>query len=201
MAQRVKFDHVRGKADTQRIFNVIRARIAERLQAPGLKVARVSQLELSAGTFAPSWILNGARISDYPFVEGRYVSLADGHVYIVYGGMTDREAVLAYRLGFWRSIFTTRGGDAVAIREDGWLDAVMHVYSLNHASFQLSGGMIDEIDGERTTRRAYLDRKAQAYFRYLSDTLWPCQQLRKLRRWLSQRRKRPVAAPDTSATT
>lgn len=187
MAKRVRFDHGRAKCDPQRVFNVIRARVGELLQAPDLQVARVSQLELAIGTFAPSWILKGARISDYPFVEGRYVSLTDGHVYMVHGGMHDREAVLAYRLGFWRSCFTHRGGEAVALTAEGWLAHVMHVYSLNHASFQIDGGAIDHIDGERTTRRAYPGRKFHAYLRYLADTSWLCQQGRTL--WARCRRR------------
>lgn len=160
--------HIQGP---QRIFTAIRGRIAEKLQAPDLKVKPASPEELAIGTFAPSVITDGARISDYPFVEARYVSLADGHVYIVYGGTDDGEAVVAYQLGFLQSIFTLKGGEAVAITADGWIDAVMHVYSLKHASFQMINGEVENINGSYTIRRSYPGWKLRAYLRYLNDNL------------------------------
>ncbi|WP_454727840.1 MULTISPECIES: hypothetical protein [Cupriavidus] len=194
MAQRVKPQ--RGQIDLQRVFHEIRAKIAERLQAPDLTVQRVSPEELAIGTFVPSWLTEGARISDYPFIGARYVSLVTGEVFIVVGSHPDEKAVIAREVGFWRS-FLHDGQRVVAISVNGWLDNVMHVYSTNQISFGMQGNELAHIDGEVITRRSYPGRKFTAYLRYLSDQHWLWQRARALRARVAAvwTRRTPPAAP------
>lgn len=147
------------------IFLVLRKRIAESLRADGIEVQEnVSPLALAIGTFAPSEVLKGFVVSDFPFIGSRYVSIRDGHVYIVAGATDDGGEVMAYRLSFFRSIFTHRGGIAVGVSEDGWMKSGMVMFSLNHASFdQNRVGELIGIDDERATRRSYPIKKLKAY--------------------------------------
>ena len=151
------------------IFLLLRARIAEALRADGLKVRpNLSSLALAIGTFAPSEIMEGFPISDYPFIGARYVSLRDGHVYIVAGPTDDGLQVMAYRLGWWRSNLSVRGGIAVGITEDAWMDSVMVMFSLTHAGFQLSGvGELAGVFDDAATRRSYPVKKLHAYLAHL----------------------------------
>lgn len=164
MAQKVKRKSV---VDKQLIFNVLRKRIAEELRQDGLDVQQVSQLELAIGTFVPSEVVKGFKISDYPFIGARYVSQRDGHVYIVAGATDDGSQVMAYRLGFLQSVLTTKGGMAVGISEDGWMDSVMILYSLQHAHFDMRRGTIQGVNDERVTRRTYPAKKLKVYWRFL----------------------------------
>lgn len=147
------------------IFLLLRKRIAEALREDGIEVNEgVSSLQLAIGTFAPSEVLKRFQVSDFPFIGSRYVSVRDGHVYIVAGATDDGDQVMAYRLGFIRSIFTHRGGMAVGISEDGWMKSGMVMYSLNHATFQRGAdGELAGIDDETPTRRAYPLKKLKAY--------------------------------------
>lgn len=153
----------------------LRGRIAEELKRDGLVVKEVSQLELAIGTFVPSEVVEGFVVSDYPFIESRYISLRDGHVYFVAGTVEGGGEILAYRLGFWHSIFTTKGGIAVSISEDGWMDSLMILFSLQHAHFDMQGGVIDSVDDSKVTRRAYPGKKFKVYRQFAMRpwrTLW-----------------------------
>lgn len=151
-------------------FLRIRSRIAEALRADGIEVREdVSPLELAIGTFAPSSILKRFQVSDFPFIGSRYLSVRDGHVYIVAGTTDDGSQVMAYRLGFFRSVVTARGGIAVGITEEAWLDSCMVMFSLQHAGFEMSakGELLDVYD-EAPTRRTYPVKKAKAFLAYLT---------------------------------
>lgn len=156
-----------GHGDRQVIFNLLRKRIAEELKVDGLDVKQVSQLELAIGTFVPSEVVKGFRISDYPFIGARYVSLRDGHVYIVAGATDDGLQIMAYRLGFLQSALTLKGGQAVGITEDGWMDSGMILYSLEHAHFAMKAGVIQGVDESRVTRRTYPIKKWKVYWQFL----------------------------------
>lgn len=168
MSKRVKKGS-KGEALPADIFLMLRKRIAEALREDGIEVNEgASQLELAIGTFAPSEVLKRFQISDFPFIGSRYMSIRDGHVYIVYGATDKGDQVMAYRLGFMRSIFTHRGGMAVAITEDAWMDSRMVMFSLNHASFQFGAdGTLDGVDDEAPTRRSYPIKKLKAYWESL----------------------------------
>lgn len=150
------------------IFLRLRKRIAEALRAEGIEPKPgVSGLQFAIGTFAPSEILKRFQLSDYPFIGARYVSLRDGHVYIVVDATETGDEVLAYRLGFWRSSVTHRGGMAVSISENGWMDSRMGMYSLTHASFSMgSDGGLEGIDADMSTRRSYPIKKLKAYLEW-----------------------------------
>jgi hypothetical protein len=145
------------------VFAVIRGRIALSLQQEGLRVRPASQLELAIGTFAPSSILEDLVVSDYPFPGSRYVSVRDGHVYIVVGPTDDGTEVLAYRLGFLHSIFSIKGGAAVGVTPDGWMDSVMVMYSMSHARWGVSNGVIEDVDANHLVRRSYFLKKVRAF--------------------------------------
>lgn len=147
------------------IFLLLRKRIAEALREDGIEVNEgVSSLQLAIGTFAPSEVLKRFQVSDFPFIGSRYVSVHDGHVYIVAGATDEGDQVLAYRQGFIRSMFTHRGGMAVGISEDGWMESGMVMFSLNHASFERNMvGELTGIDDESPTRRTYPVKKLKAY--------------------------------------
>ncbi|WP_432263050.1 hypothetical protein [Cupriavidus sp. TMH.W2] len=168
MAMRVQEPRAKPKVDPQRVFDEIRAKIAQRLQEPTLRLRSHSQLEMAIGTFAPSWLLDGERISDYAFIGARYVSLVTGEVFIVVQSDPDRKAIIAREVGFWRS-FLHDGNRVVSISVDGWLDNVMHLYSTNGISFAMHEGEIVHMNGEVVTRRSYVDQKLRAYGRYLHD--------------------------------
>lgn len=155
---------VHASPDT--IFLLLRKRIAEALRADGIEVnTGVSSLQLAIGTFAPSEILKRFQVSDFPFIGCRYVSVRDGHVYIVAGATEGGDQVMAYRLGFLRSAITHRGGIAVGITEDAWMKSLMVMFSLNHASFmQDELGQLTDINDEQPTRRSYPLKKLKAYW-------------------------------------
>ena len=143
----------------------LRGRIASAIQANHPKLAEgLSSIRFAIGTFVPSEILKQFEVSDYPFIGARYVSLYDGHVYIVAGTCDIGKQVLAYRLGFLQSIFGTKGGIAVGITEEAWMNGVMIMFSLNHAGFSFTeGGRIDGVDDEKFTRRSYPLKKLRAW--------------------------------------
>lgn len=147
------------------IFLLLRKRIAEALREDGIEVNEgVSSLQLAIGTFAPSEVLKRFQVSDFPFIGSRYVSVRDGHVYIVAGATDEGSEVMAYRMGFFRSMFTYRGGLAVGITEDGWMKSCMVMFSLNHASFERNmEGELTGIDDEVPTRRSYPLKKLKTY--------------------------------------
>jgi len=149
------------------VFSIIRGRIAQALQLEGLRVRPSSQLELAIGTFAPSSILEDFVVSDYPFPGSRYVSVRDGHVYIVVGPTDDGTQVMAYRLGFLHSIFSLKGGDAVGLTPDGWMDSVMVMFSMSHASWSVAEGVIENVDANHLVRRSYFFKKARAFGAHL----------------------------------
>ncbi|CAE6822696.1 hypothetical protein R70006_06281 [Paraburkholderia domus] len=156
--------HLRvGPTDKNRVFDVIRKRIGEALQRPGLRVRPSSQLELAIATFAPSHVVIGFEISDYPFIGCRYVSVRDGHVYIVAGSTDDGMQVKAYRLNFIQSVFTTDGGIAVGITPDGWMESVMVMYSQSHEHFEMEGGVLKGVNHNIIERRSYPVKKAHVY--------------------------------------
>lgn len=165
MAQRVE-PPGKDKVRPADIFLLLRKRIAEALREDGIEVQEgVSSLQLAIGTFAPSEVLKRFYVSDFPFIGSRYVSVRDGHVYIVAGATDDGLAVMAYRLGFFRSILTHRGGIAVGISEDAWMERCMVMFSLNHASFGMdAAGELVGIDDEVQTRRTYPLKKMKAYW-------------------------------------
>lgn len=156
------------RGESPRIFDLLRARIADALRADGLEVTASSALEMAIGTFVPSEIVKNAKISDYPFIGARYIARRDGHVYIVAGATDDGQQVLAYRLGFLQSIFTTQGGIAVGITEDGWMGSEMVLFSMEHERFQMQEGKLQGIDSESTTRRTYPFKKFKVYWQYLT---------------------------------
>lgn len=160
-----------GGVDRQMIFNLLRKRIAEELKMPDLEVDAVSQLELSIGTFVPSEIVRGYRISDYPFIGARYVSRRDGHVYAVAGSTADGLQIMAYRLGFIHSVLTSKGGMAVGIDEDGWMASTMILYSIDHAHFAMQGGVIESVSEDRLIRRVYPMKKLKVYGLFLKSML------------------------------
>lgn len=157
----------RRNAYGQLVFDLLRKRIAEELQKPGLEVKPASQLELAIGTFAPSEMVKGFTISDYPFIGSRYLSVRDGHVYIVAGTTDDGRQVMAYRMGFLQSVLTSQGGLAVGISEDGWMDSVMIMYTLYHASFVMKKGVLEDVNDELSSRRTFPIKKCRAYWAFL----------------------------------
>jgi hypothetical protein len=168
MAKRV--EKKRAQSESQQvIFDLLRKRIAEALQQPDLKVRPASQLELAIGTFAPSEMVEGFSISDYPFIGSRYISARDGHVYIVAGATDSGKEVMAYRMGFIQSCFTHRGGIAVGITEDGWMGARMIMYSLYHAAFSMKDGQLQDVNDEVSTRRSYPMKKSKVYWLFLGN--------------------------------
>lgn len=150
------------------VFLRVRGRIAEALSGQGVEIREgVGAMEMAIGTFSPSSILKRFLVSDFPFIGARYVSLRDGGVYIVAGATDDASDLLAYRLGFIRSIFTHRGGQAVAISEDGWMGANMVLFSLLHAGFETNSGReLVAVHDEAQTRRSYPIKKLKAYVEY-----------------------------------
>lgn len=169
MADRVRREKTMTNKDL--IFMQIRKRMAEKLADPSLKGnTAVSPLEAAIGTFAPSEYLDGFVMSDYPFIGSRYISVLDGHVYIVAGSTDDGMLVMAYRLGFLQSSFTHRGGIAVGISEDAWMNGIMIMYSLEHASFKMLEGKLEDINGEFGSRRSFPLKKMKAFFAYLKRT-------------------------------
>jgi hypothetical protein len=190
MADRVK----RGKrrsggrvpADKAPIFINLRKAIGEALQQPGLKMRKVSHLEMAIGALAPSTIVKGNVISDYPFPMCRYVSARDGHVYHVKGATEDGEQIEAYRQGFLTSLFTSRGGIAVGISEEGWMGSVMIMYSLTHAHFEMDKGVLQGVRDELTTHRVYPIKRFGVYLTFLRRRIatWPVvQNLVALTQW------------------
>ncbi|TKC90176.1 hypothetical protein FAZ69_08495 [Trinickia terrae] len=173
MADRMKGG--RAPADKAPIFIRLRKAIGEALQQPGLTVRKVSHLELAIGALAPSTILKGCVISDYPFPMCRYVSARDGHVYHVKGPTEDGEQIVAYRQGFLTSLFTSRGGIAVAISEEGWMGSVMILYSLMHAHFEMDKGALQDVHDEWTTRRSYPIKRFRVYLAFMRRRIatWP----------------------------
>lgn len=162
MAKRVTNE--KDKTRPADIFLLLRKRIAEALRADGIEVnTGVSSLQLAIGTFAPSEVLKGFQVSDFPFIGSRYVSIDDGHVYIVAGATDAGDQVMAYRLGFFRSIFTHRGGMAVGVTEDAWMRSCMVMFSLNHASFGWKDGELAGVNDEEPTRRSFPVKKMKAY--------------------------------------
>ncbi|MCA8197336.1 hypothetical protein [Burkholderia vietnamiensis] len=153
--------------DKAPIFMRLRKAIGEALQQPDLQVRQVSQLELAIGTFAPSTVLKGYRVSDYPFPMCRYVSVRDGHVYHVRGATDDGEQILAYRQGFLTSLFSARGGIAVGINEEGWMGSVMIMYSMTHMRFDMKGDVLRGLNDEITTRRSYPFKRLGAYLEFM----------------------------------
>ncbi|ABO60191.1 hypothetical protein LA345_36830 (plasmid) [Burkholderia vietnamiensis] len=164
MAARVHRKKASTPNDRNRVFDHIRKRIGEELQRPDLRVRPSSQLELAISTFAPSQVLIGFEVSDYPFFDARYVSVRDGHVYIVKGSTDDGEQIVAYRLNFIQSIMTTQGGIGVAITPDGWMESTMVMYSLTHEHFEMKGGVLQGINDQMLERRSYPIKKAHAYW-------------------------------------
>ena len=175
MAAKVHATRRKVSVDKAQIFAILRKRIGEALQDPGLKVRPASQLELAISTFAPSTVLSGYRLSDYPFPKSRYVSAKDGHVYIVARATDDGKELVAYRLGFLQSVFTHRGGLAVSITADAWMEHAMIMYSISHEHFDMRGGLIQGIADDATTRRSYPLKKAGVYFEFIRRQVvrWP----------------------------
>lgn len=146
----------------------LRARIAAAIGAHHPELAEnLSGMQFAIGTFAPSEIMKRFVISDYPFIGARYVSLYDGHVYIVAGTCNEGNEVLAYRLGFFQSVFGSKGGMAVSLTEDAWMNGVMIMYSLNYATFSWKGGEIAGVNDEQVTRRSYPVKKCRAWLAFL----------------------------------
>jgi len=146
----------------------LRARIAAAIQANHPELGeKLSGIQFAIGTFAPSEIMKRFVVSDYPFIGARYVSLFDGHVYIVAGTCKEGREVMAYRLGFLQSVFSSKGGIAVAITEDAWMERVMILYSLNHAAFSWKGKEIAGVNDEKVTRRSYPLKKLRAWLAFL----------------------------------
>lgn len=163
--------------DSQQIFHKVRARIAEALQRPGLKVRSASSLEMAIGTFAPSELILDFAMSDYPFIGSRYVSIADGSVYIVAGSTEGGHQIMAYRLGFLQSCLSHRGGIAVGISEDGWMEANMIMFSLHYVDFQEANGQIGDFDPDLTRRTTYPQKKAKAYWYFMKSHSPVCAKL------------------------
>lgn len=168
-----KATFAKGGGDTAKVFNMLRKRIAMELQRDDLVVrGGKSSLEMAIGTFVPSEMLTKFQISDYPFIGARYVSLRDGHVYIVFGATDDGNEVVAYRLGFWASNLYSKGGMAVSVTEDAWMQSCMIMFSLTHAGFALNGsGRLVGVNMEIESRRSYPFKKARAYGVYLQRKL------------------------------
>ncbi len=174
-----------------RIFDEIRVEIGKALQRPNLKVRAASSLELAIGTFAPSELIDGFEMSDYPFLGARYVSLRDGHVYIVVGATEDGGSIKAYRLHFLRSIFTTTGGIAVGITCEGWMQSVMVMYSLTHEHFEMADGVLSGVSDTTTDRRSYPLKKVRVYLAHLRAVARAAlYNHHLLGRWLSRNPKR-----------
>jgi hypothetical protein len=167
MAARYRQQRRETKADINKVFNVLRGRIGEELQRPGLRTRAAPGLELSIATFAPSHITIGFVMSDYPFIGARYVSVRDGHVYIVAGATDDGEQVKAYRLNFWQSKASVMGGIAVGLTPDGWMDSIMIVFSASHEKFEMEDGMLKSVRHDVIERRSYPFKKAHAYCAFL----------------------------------
>jgi hypothetical protein len=155
--------------DPEHIFRQLRKRIAEELQKPNLKVKASSNIELAIGTFAPSELITDFCMSDYPFIGSRYVSVTDGHVYIVAGSTNAGAAIMCYRLGFLQSNFNSRGGLAVAVTEDAWMESKMIIFSLYHADFKYQQGELECADDGGAQRRSYPFKKAKAFWFYLKN--------------------------------
>ncbi|ODP35098.1 hypothetical protein A9762_12100 [Pandoraea sp. ISTKB] len=163
MGRRVVDEGVSAKGEIAPVFNEIRARIGVALSDPDLKVRPASQLELAISTFAPSHVVKGLKFSDYPFIGARYVSVRDGHVYVVAGATRGGREIEAYRMPFAASMFTMSGGFAVAITTDAWMDSRMIVYSLTHERLVMRDGEFERIDEDKLTRRSYPVKKLKAY--------------------------------------
>lgn len=157
-----------GKRPDDKILLRLRARIAAAIQAHHPELAEgLSGIQFAIGTFAPSEIMKRFVISDYPFVGARYVSLYDGHVYIVAGTCNDGNELLAYRMGFFQSVVGSKGGIGVSLTEDAWINGVMIMYSLNHAGFSWKNGEIAGVDDEKVTRRSFPLKKLRAWLAFL----------------------------------
>jgi hypothetical protein len=167
----------RGGMSTDKAPIIIRLRraIGEALQQPDLVVRPASQLELAIATFAPSTVVKGYRISDYPFPGCRYVSVRDGHVYHVKGASDDGEKIIAYRQGFLTSLLTHKAGLGVSIGDEGWMGSVMIMYSLKHLEFKMKGAVLESINAERATRQSYPLKRAGAFVEFLrrKAVRWP----------------------------
>jgi hypothetical protein len=164
------------KKPSGKVFDRIRLGIAEELQkcrdSDMRKVA--SSLEYAIGTFAPSEMMKDFRISDYPFIGSRYLSVRDGHVYIVAGTTSKDQKVMAYRQGFLTSCLTHRGGMAVGITSEAWLAGTMILFSLSHAAMAInSQGELAQVSAELQTRRAFPGKKFRAFRCYLKARFFP----------------------------
>ena len=190
MADRVKSGKRRAggrvPADKAPIFISLRKAIGEALQQPGLRMRKISHLEMAIGALAPSTIVKGNVISDYPFPMCRYVSARDGHVYHVKGATEDGEQIEAYRQGFLSSLFTNRGGIAVGISEEGWMGSIMIMYSLTHAHFEMEKDVLQGVQDEWTVRRSFPVKRLGVYLTFIRRRLatWPlAQNLVALTQW------------------
>jgi len=165
-----------NKQSSGNAFARIRLGIAEQLEkCRDCDMKKVgSSLEYAIGTFAPSEMMKDFRISDYPFIGARYLSIRDGHVYIV-AGMTSRDQkVLAYRQGFLISCLTHRGGMAVGITSEAWLSGTMIMFSVSHAVMDLnSHGELAQVRAELETRRTFPGKKFRAWRCYLKARFLP----------------------------
>lgn len=155
------------------ILTRLRVRIAVELEKnTGHLRQNITNLEMCIGSHAPSVLLKGFPLSDYPFVGCRYMSVEDGHVYVVAGETEDENGVLAYRIGFIRSIFTSQGGIAVGITEDAWMRSKMIMFSITYASLSFDDkGLVKHVDGDRDTRRVYPIKKAHVYLKFLLNKI------------------------------
>ena len=103
------------------------------------------------------------------------MSARDGHVYRVKGATESGREILAYRQGFLTSLFTARGGIAVGITADGWMDSVMIMFSQTHMQFDMKEGVLEGINDSRTTRRAYPLKRVGTFIEFLRRRVvtWP----------------------------
>jgi len=163
-----------GRTANGKVFERIRIGIAQQLEkCRDLDMRKVgSSLEYAIGTFAPSEMMKEFHVSDYPFIGSRYVSVLDGHVYIVAGSTDKDHLVLAYRQGFFHSCITHRTGLAVGITSEAWLAGVMILYSLDHAAMSMNAKReLVRINAEKTARRVFPLKKLRAYACYLKARL------------------------------
>lgn len=148
------------------ILDQIRLLIAEEMASyEGPLREKMTEEDLELATFLPSRY-SDLKISDTPFSGARYVSVADGNCYHLYGVSKQNDALVALRfapLNQWRRRSGGRG-QAVLITAEGWIEARLVIYQIASPKMTLQDGLLTHI-GERSGRM-FIDMYCRAIIRH-----------------------------------
>lgn len=150
----------------QPILDQIRLLISEEMASyEGSPFKNMTQEDLELAAFLPSRY-SDFKISDNPFAGARYVSVADGNCYHLYGVSKQNDSLVALRfapVNQWLRR-SRRRGQAVLISAEGWIEARMVIYQITSPKMTLKDGLLTHI-GERSGRM-YVDMYFRAMIRH-----------------------------------